>query len=126
MRHSRDDYDRIQDPAGRIPEDEPVFLLRGQDKYAARIVRFYADCVNADGGDPEIVRGSLEQADLMDAWDVHKAPDIQEKTPGAIRVLVGCQNDDCLANGTPPELFGIEQSLVRIDALLRQLVECDQ
>ena len=29
MKHARDDYNRIQDPAGKIPEDEPVFLLRG-------------------------------------------------------------------------------------------------
>jgi HSP20 family protein len=26
MQHARDDYDRIQDPSGLIPDDEPVFL----------------------------------------------------------------------------------------------------
>ena len=31
MKHSREDYDRIQDPENKIPKDEPVFLLRGQD-----------------------------------------------------------------------------------------------
>lgn len=39
MKHARPDYDRIQDPAGIIPEDEPVFLLRGQDRYAAPQLR---------------------------------------------------------------------------------------
>lgn len=31
MRHAREDYNRIQDPAGKIHEDEPVFLMRAQD-----------------------------------------------------------------------------------------------
>lgn len=31
MKHARPDYNRIQDPLGLIPEDEPVFLLRGKD-----------------------------------------------------------------------------------------------
>ena len=31
MIHARADYDRIQDPEGKIGDDEPVFLLRGQD-----------------------------------------------------------------------------------------------
>ncbi len=31
MKHLRTDYDRIQDPFGKIGEDEPVFLLRAQD-----------------------------------------------------------------------------------------------
>lgn len=32
MKHARKDYNRIQDPAGLIPDNEPVFLVRGQDK----------------------------------------------------------------------------------------------
>jgi len=39
MRHARADYDRIQDPAGIIGEDEPVFLLRAKDQLAAGLVR---------------------------------------------------------------------------------------
>lgn len=31
MIHARKDYDHIQDPSGKIPLDEPVFLVRGQD-----------------------------------------------------------------------------------------------
>jgi len=42
MIHARTDYDRIQDPAKLIPDDEPVFLLRGQDKLAWIAVWFYA------------------------------------------------------------------------------------
>ena len=76
MKHARDDYNRIQDPAGLIPDDEPVFLLRGQDQHAAAIVRLYALTVEACGGDPEIVRRSFEQADRMQAWPEHKKPDM--------------------------------------------------
>ena len=35
MKHARSDYQaRIQDVAGLIPADEPVFFIRGQDKAA--------------------------------------------------------------------------------------------
>lgn len=30
MIHARPDYNRIQDPENKIPEDEPVFLLRAK------------------------------------------------------------------------------------------------
>lgn len=76
MRHSRPDYNRIQDPANIIPKDEPVFLLRGQDQHAAAVLRHYADLVAADGGDPEIVLQVREQADAMDAWPTKKSPDL--------------------------------------------------
>ena len=39
MKHARLDYQRIQDPAGLIPEDEPVFLLRAQDATAPATIR---------------------------------------------------------------------------------------
>lgn len=76
MKHARDDYNRIQDPCDIIPHDEPVFLLRGQDKFAAMLVETYANFVEMDGGDPEIVRLSREQADRMRAWPTHKSPDM--------------------------------------------------
>ena len=76
MKHARSDYDRIQDPVGLIPPDEPVFLLRAQDQHAAATVRYYASLVYEAKGDPEIISLSERQADLMDAWPTHKAPDI--------------------------------------------------
>jgi hypothetical protein len=38
-----------------IPEDEPVFILRGQDPSAGPAVRAWADDVEARGGDPVLV-----------------------------------------------------------------------
>ena len=77
MKHARPDYDRIQDPAGLIPEDEPVFLLRGQDQFAAETLRFYAHLVqHARDPDMKIVNAALLQAGAMDAWPTHKKPDM--------------------------------------------------
>jgi len=77
MKHARDDYNRIQDPAGLIPADEPVFLLRGQDKFAAETLRYYAYLVrHSRAPDMGVVLATEKQADLMDAWPVHKEPDL--------------------------------------------------
>ena len=75
MKYSRSDYDRIQDPAGLIPADEPVFLLRGQDKVAPMVVRLWAQLADACGADPETVASARRQADAMAAWPVKKLPD---------------------------------------------------
>ena len=76
MIHARESYNRIQDPAGKIPEDEPVFLLRAQDAAAGATVRAWAD-LNAElGGDPELSRLAREHAAKMDAWHFHKPADL--------------------------------------------------
>jgi hypothetical protein len=50
MKFTRDDYNkRIVDKAKKIPADEPVFLLRAQDKYAPSTLRFYAKLLEEDG-----------------------------------------------------------------------------
>lgn len=76
MKHSRPDYDRIQDPAGLIPEDEPVFLLRAQDKAAPETVRSWVRLAQVKGADPEMTQNALAQADAMEAWATKKVPDL--------------------------------------------------
>jgi hypothetical protein len=50
MKFTRDDYNRrISDREGKIPEDEPVFLLRAQDVYAPSTLRYYAKLLEDDG-----------------------------------------------------------------------------
>lgn len=68
MKHARADYDRIQDPAGKIAEDEPVFLLRGQDKLAPDIVQAWGLAMIEIGGDRKIAQLALDQADRMREW----------------------------------------------------------
>lgn len=80
MKHAREDYNRIQDPEGKIPDEEPVFLLRGQDKYAAKAVMAYADSIAVD---PEATDDALDIAAAaygwvreMEAWNEKKSPDM--------------------------------------------------
>lgn len=68
MKHARADYDRIQDPDNKIPEKEPVFLLRGQDKAAPAALRAYAEANKLAGGDYELTMMAYNQADKMDDW----------------------------------------------------------
>jgi len=42
MKHMNDKFNRIQDPDGKIPEGEPVFLLRAQDKTASATLLYWA------------------------------------------------------------------------------------
>lgn len=55
MKHAREDYNRFQDPAlsdssllgkGGTPilKDEPVFLLRAQDKHASKLLLIMQCC----------------------------------------------------------------------------------
>lgn len=77
MRHARADYNRIQDPAGLIPEREPVILFRGQDKFTAQLARIYADMVENDGGDPNIIILMREHAERIEEWQ----RDVKVKDP---------------------------------------------
>jgi DNA-binding CsgD family transcriptional regulator len=74
MLHARADYNRIQDPAGLIPDTEPVFLLRAQDETAAATVRFWAE-LQKGGYAAELALGHAER---MQAWYVKKRADVPE------------------------------------------------
>jgi len=76
MKHARADYDRIQDPAGLIPTDEPVFLIRGQDQYCISTLLHYRDLVLKDGGDMKIVHAINDHLQLVANWPRRKAPDM--------------------------------------------------
>jgi len=80
MIHARDDYNgRIVDLENKIPEDEPVFLLRGQDMAAPKTVEFWADEAEAIGAKKNIVNAAREQALRMHVWQETrgaKAPDM--------------------------------------------------
>lgn len=70
MIHARDDYNRIQDPAHLIDDDEPVFLLRAQDKTAPAAVASWAELQYRLGGNREMARLALDHAERMQAWQV--------------------------------------------------------
>lgn len=68
MKYGREDYQRIQDPTGLIPEDEPVFLIRGQDTLGPEILDAYANENDKAGGSLRVSQGVREQAEEMRRW----------------------------------------------------------
>lgn len=69
MKHGRADYNRrIVDLDGIIPNDEPVFLIRGRDPASVAGARAYAQAVSDLGGDPRVVARARDQADAMEAY----------------------------------------------------------
>jgi hypothetical protein len=68
MRFTREDYNRrIVDKDGKIPSDEPVFLLRAQDAYAPSTLRFYAKLLEEDGN-TEMAEELRKHAQQMVVW----------------------------------------------------------
>ena len=79
MKHLREDYDRIQDPAGKIGEDEPVFLLRAQDKAFPAMLQSYVAWQRAVGN--EALASFIEaQLPAVHAWR-HAHPCKQADVP---------------------------------------------
>jgi hypothetical protein len=79
VKHARPDYDRIQDPAGLIPDDEPVFLIRAKDAISPAVVNHWASLAQLAGASPVMVRAARRQADAMKDWQVKhgsKIPDL--------------------------------------------------
>jgi hypothetical protein len=80
MRHARPDYNRIQDPHNLIPEDEPVFLLRGKDKTAPDTVETWANLAEEAGASPNIINAARKQAQAMRDWQAkhgNQIPDME-------------------------------------------------
>jgi hypothetical protein len=64
----------------KIPEDEPVFVLRAQDKTATHVVFMWAACAELAGAPEVKVDGACRQAVHMSQWqeknrDKVKVPD---------------------------------------------------
>ena len=64
MIHARTDYNRIQDPENKIPQDEPVFLLRGQDQFAPKLLQDWAISARLYGNE-EMAKMVENHAKLM-------------------------------------------------------------
>lgn len=83
MKHARADYDRFQDPAGLIPDDEPVLLLRGQDKAAPHAARAWAYHARKEGASDDMVQRVLDHAEAMDRWQAEMAAKVPDLPSGA-------------------------------------------
>lgn len=49
MKHANPKYDHIQDPLGVIPDDEPVFLMRGTDPATPAAIRTWLEVAETLG-----------------------------------------------------------------------------
>lgn len=79
MIHARKDYNRIQDPENKIPENEPVFLLRAKDKLAPELLLRWASKLRLEGGQPEMAEMVTNHAQKMLDWQKEhgcKLPDL--------------------------------------------------
>jgi hypothetical protein len=83
MIRGRKDYDRIQDPAGLIPDDEPVFLIRGKDMVGPLTVSAWADLAAAAGADDTIVETARQHAHAMEKWQLENGSKIPDMPEGA-------------------------------------------
>jgi len=69
MLHARQDYqERIQDSENKIPEDEPVFLIRAQDVNAPEIVRYWAELAENYGAEDNILTAARAHSERMVEW----------------------------------------------------------
>lgn len=76
MIHASIKYAHIQDPANRIPGDEPVFLLRGQDVLAEDTLTFYLDAYKLQpDASAEIIESLEAQLAAIRAWPKKKVAD---------------------------------------------------
>lgn len=65
---------------GRIPDDEPVFILRGQDSIGPFAVRHLAAHLGSTkGADAPTVASMYRQAEAMTAWPKSKLPDVPNR-----------------------------------------------
>lgn len=60
---------------GKAADDEPVFILRGQDVHAAGLVRDWADLAEGTKCPPEKISEARELARQMQNWRTRKHPD---------------------------------------------------
>lgn len=94
MKHARSDYDHIQDPSGKIPADEPVFLLRASDMLAPNVVRHWALQAKANGCDPEIIAAAESHVQAMIDWQKSHGRKRPDMPPGAKKKTPFLQSDD--------------------------------
>lgn len=76
MKHARSDYqDRVVDLAKMIPADEPVVLLRAQDKCALPALYEYIARLYAVGADQAFISMMERHVHAFQDWPKKKVPD---------------------------------------------------
>ena len=58
-----------------LPSDEPVFVLRAQDRFAAQTVYYYAGVISKATRNYAASSEIMNIANLMEQWPIKKVPD---------------------------------------------------
>lgn len=117
MKHAREDYNRIQDPLNLIPENEPVFLLRGQDILGTQVLTYYYGLLHKTGcKDADFLRRIEQQIARFAAWTVKKYPDIPKDPQGYV-----C--DKCIENTVKQHFSARIFSYHRFDLLDENVIK---
>lgn len=82
MLHARPDYNRIQDPENKIPEDEPVFLLRAQDVCAPAALDRWIQAAEDAGVDEEMIATARVHLKRMSLWALENGNKVPDMPPG--------------------------------------------
>ncbi len=64
--------DRVLD---KISDDEPIFVLRAQDKFAPILIRLWADLAQQYGISEERHNEAIDLVEEMESWPTRKYPD---------------------------------------------------
>lgn len=59
----------------KVKPEEPIFVLRAQDKLAPELVREWACSAEEHGCPPEKVKEAMDCAAAMESWPKRKYPD---------------------------------------------------
>ena len=65
-------YDTVY---GKIPDNEPIFILRGQDCLASMVVEQWAELAAKLKVKPEKILEAYRCADAMRQWKTRRLPD---------------------------------------------------
>jgi len=61
-------YGHITTEHGDIAEDEPVFIIRAQDKLAPEVLKHYLTMCQREGSPHGHIIGIIENIDVMEKW----------------------------------------------------------
>lgn len=86
----------IQDPTGRIPEDEPVFLIRGKDIAGPDTVDAWADIAESYGANTTIIETAKAQAKKMREYQINRGSQIPDMDKDDINVVFDKDNAELI------------------------------
>jgi hypothetical protein len=76
MLNARKDYQDLEALDKRIPKNEPVMLVRGQDLAGPDTMRYWARRNAELGGNAELTKTAIQHAQKADHWPKKKLADL--------------------------------------------------